>query len=150
MSLKTSENKLVLLDYYLDDLDDTNTLLFQVVEQSDKLTNYIKARGSYTANNGWKVQISHMPEIDISNKIIYLQGDESEYDHRMDTHEDLKGAKDVRKAVDKALEEVCRAAKNWEPRQSLNFNRIVVVRPTFNPFNLFNRDRNINIYFDLD
>lgn len=128
-----------MLKYYLVKLAE-GTFVFQVEEQSDRVTNYIKSRpGKYfAARNGWKVAIDNEPAIDLDRKTIWLQGRDSDADDTVVRVWGLGGkeCKNVVKAINDALTEAVEAAKNWRINTP-KFVQVVEIRKRFDPFDPF-------------
>lgn len=83
--------------------------MFQIVDQSSKLTNWIKTHGPFRASNGWRIVISNAPEVDLPNKIIYLRGNDTRQDLRVHRIWDLSNqdaTKTYMSEIDKALQEL--------------------------------------------
>jgi len=121
-----------MIDFFLTPLGQS-TLVFQIESQDDKLTNYIRGRGIFHAGNGWRVVVDQEPEIDLDNKIIYLQGSNSDLDHKVDRHWDLKGKelKEIVKQATAALKEAVEAAKVVKKRFEPRFVETVLIHPDY-------------------
>jgi hypothetical protein len=128
-------NKGALLRYHLTALA-LGTIVFQVVEQDERVTNYLDALGgSYTAPNGWRIQRDKSPEIDVDKKIIFLRGSDSCKDQFVDQVNNMnpKAAEAIVKAIDSALESFVRAAKNYEVPNQPTFETVFMVDARFVP-----------------
>jgi hypothetical protein len=112
------------------------TVTFQVIEQSDTVTNYLIANGnSFTAKNGWRVIISEYPEIKKNAKIVYLRGSNFKKDTKPNSVWGLKKkeAEQLVKDIQAALADLVGAAKDWKLRYNLVLDRKFVVAPYIFP-----------------
>lgn len=57
---------------------------FQILEQDESLSNFVKYWGPVVTSNGWTVKIDAEPEVDVQAKEIYLRGSKSKSDTRID------------------------------------------------------------------
>ena len=130
-----SRNK-SLLEYHLDPYE--KGFVFQIVCQSDKVTNYVKRVGIYHASNGWRVAIDKEPEVDVINKVIYLQGRKEGKDLNMHRNMNVGNNKEVKKklsAIDRALMDLCQDAKGDKRKRPYDFyDQIVVDLSEFDAF----------------
>lgn len=117
-----------LLEYHLDPYE--KGFVFQIVEQSDIVTNYVKRVGVYHAGNNWKVAIDKEPEIDVINKVIYLQGRKSKKDGIMHRNMNVASNKEIKKligAINKALQDLCSDAKGNRSRNPFKYYDTFVI-----------------------
>lgn len=131
-----------MIEFFLTPLGQS-ALVFQIESQSDQLTNYVRGRGIFHASNGWKITVDKEPEIDLDNKIIYLQGSNHELDHKVDRHWDLKGKelKEVVKQATAALKEVVEATKTLKKRGDFRIIEVVTINPRYiDPFSVMFRN----------
>jgi len=130
-----SENK-SLLKYHLDQLEEG--LSFQIVEQSDEVTNYVKRVGVYTASNGYRVTIDKVPAIDPERKAIFLRGRKSHKDLTIASVEGLNSNKEAKKmcdAIDRALQDLCTDVKGGRNRRPFILqDQIIVDMRELDPF----------------
>ena len=102
-----------LIAYHLDAYEEG--LVFQITEQSDDVTNYVKRVGNYNAKNGWRVTIDKEPEIDVKNRAIFLQGKKQHKDHNMFRVQNMGSNKEVKKVIsqiESALQDLGSDVKN--------------------------------------
>lgn len=100
-----------MLSVYLEPFE--RAIAFQVTNQDDQITSYLKRVGTFTASNGWKVTISVGPELDIRTKTIFLRGADANRNKRVDRTWDLtsNSNRDLYiQAADVALQELTNAA----------------------------------------
>lgn len=102
-----------MIEYFLNDY--VEGIAFQIISQSDQLTNFVRARGTITTSNGWRVTTDQHPEVDLKRKVIFLRGKDSDMDNHVSI-EEFTGlnTKDVGKtieAIKKAITEVGAMAK---------------------------------------
>jgi len=125
-----------LLEYHLDPYE--KGFVFQIVEQSDTVTNHVKRCGVFHASNGWRVAIDREPEIDVDNKVIYLRGRKDHKDENMHRNMNVGSNKEVKKmisAIERALQEVCQAAKGGRNKKPyLYYDTFVVDLREFDCF----------------
>lgn len=62
---------------------------FQITEQSEELTDFVRDCGYYRASNGWDICSRAHPEIHLSSKTIFLRGENEEEDYRIQTVSDV-------------------------------------------------------------
>lgn len=89
-------------------------IAFQVAKQSNTITDYInRIGGSFFASNGWTVAVGTYPELDIAGKTIFLQGNDSDLNLRVDRKWDLSSDSNrdfYIKQANNALQELVDAA----------------------------------------
>ena len=105
---------------------------FQILEQSDKITNFIYGLrdATFQASNGMRIGISDFPEFKDSENTIFLQGSNKKLDLKVDTTRFVSdNVRDKKIAmVKEALAELVRAAKaNDELNGALNSAMAFVV-----------------------
>jgi len=129
-----------MIKYYLTKLAE-GTFVFQIEEQEDRLTSYIKSRpgGYYPARNGWKVAIDKEPAVDTDTKTIYLRGSDVEADENVSRHWGLnpKECKNIMRSIDDAILEAVEAAKNWKVKHVPTFVEVVEIHHGYDPFGPF-------------
>ena len=116
-----------LIEFHLNELEEAVT--FQIVDQSDTITNYLKRVGTHYAP-GFQVRIDKEPEIDFDKKMIFLRGSRGHKDLKVCKVTGLGNAKQVSKtanAIQKALEDVCKAAKGEKNKRPFIFADTYVV-----------------------
>jgi len=124
-----------MLEFFLEPIGQTS-LVFQIENQSDVVTNYVKSRGIFYASNGWSVTIDNEPEIDLDHKTIYLRGHDKELDTKLDRHWNMKPKeqKEAIKSINQALREVVEAAKKGKGRPELHiYDRVVIRQELLDP-----------------
>lgn len=102
-----------LLKYNVDLLE--KAFVFQVIGQDANLTDYVKTYGPFVSSNGWEVRVDNEPEIDVENKIVYLRGDQTSKDLKVDKNWNLSSnySRDsIVRNVDYALNELISSYKN--------------------------------------
>ena len=124
-----------LLAYHLDPYEEA--FMFQVVEQSDQVTSFLKRVGIYEASNGWRVTIDRQPEIDLKNKVVFLQGSKSRKDGYMHRNQNVGSNKERNKilsAIDRALSDLVRDAKCGTRRPFKFYDQMVIDLREFDYF----------------
>ena len=120
-------SKRKLLSYHLTPLEGAFT--FQIVQQDDRITNFIKRVGVYEAKNGWRVTIDRQPEIALQDRVIYLRGkkaNKDEYVHRNMNVGSNKEVKKILSAIDSALIDLARDAKGGSRRPFKYYDQVVI------------------------
>ena len=126
-----------LIAYHLDAYEEG--LAFQITEQSDDVTNYVKRVGTYNAKNGWRITIDKEPEIDVKNRAIFLQGKKSHKDHYIFRVQNMGSNKEVKKVisqVESALQDLGSDVKNSKnQRRPFRFyDQIIIDTREMDPF----------------
>ena len=118
-----------MLEYFMTLLG-KSSFVFQIEVQDERITKYIKSVKVFHASNGWSVCRDNEPGIDLTHKLIYLQGRDHDLDSKVERYWNLNGkeAKEIKKQVDKALYELVDAAKNWKKRTTVEFVPFITVR----------------------
>jgi len=62
---------------------------FQITEQSEELTDFVRDCGYFRASNGWEIRSHAHPEIILSSKTIYLRGESEKEDYKIQTVSDI-------------------------------------------------------------
>lgn len=101
---------------------------FQVLGQSHSLSEYVSKYGPIFTSNGWKVVVDSEPEIDLTSKTIYLRGEKSSKDLKVDRVWDLhsnyqrdKIAREIRTAIDEVNSKTWKtASKTGNPNANVN------------------------------
>lgn len=107
-----------LLDYHLNLVN--HAITFQIVEQDEKISSFLKKVKVFTAKNGWRVMTSKRPEVLVNEKIIYLRGSKEQYNDDIVRIMGLGNEKEVKKigaSIDQALLELVEAASNKGDRR---------------------------------
>lgn len=102
-----------LLSYYL--IPFHQGFIFQIINQDNRVTQFLKNKGNYfNATNGWQVQLEVEPEINFTNKIIYLRGSDSTKDTKVDRTYNMEDNKvtELISSVNLALAELIKAVKD--------------------------------------
>jgi len=140
-------SKITHLGYHLDQYG--RNFIFQIEEQSDQVVNFIKRVGVFEASNGWRVMIDKQPEIDLDNKVIYLQGRKSGKDDYIHRNQKVGPEKEVKKicgAIDRALAEMVKEAKCGTRRPFKTYDTMVIDLSEFDMFAPVRRENRIIIY----
>lgn len=135
------------LAYHLDQYE--KAFIFQVVEQSDQVINFITRVGVFEARNGWRVMIDRQPEVDLDNRVIYLQGRKSNKDSYVHRNQNVGNAKEVKKicgAIDNALAELVKEAKCGTRRPWKTHDVMVIDLSEFDMFDSCRRSGRVVIY----
>jgi hypothetical protein len=113
-----------MLKYNFEPFDRAYT--FQILEQSESLSDFVKYWGPIRTSNGWTVKIDAEPEVDDKAKEIYLRGSKSKSDTRIDKTWDLpsNAYRDfVAREVREALVETISLAKSYNDAFSMRVSK---------------------------
>jgi hypothetical protein len=103
------------LKYSLVPLD--KAYVFQVLYQSDGLTEFVKTYGPIRTNNGWTIGVDEEPEVNAIHEKIFLRGSNSKKD--LNVHKTYGLSSNYERdtiidAVNKALKQVVEDYKAWK------------------------------------
>lgn len=136
-----------MLEFHLNQLE--GAITFQIVDQSNEVTNYLKRVGTHYAPNGFKVKVDRFPEIDLDKKMIFLRGSRDSKDLKVCRVQNLGGQKQVNKVandIQKALEDVVAAAKGQRNKRPFVLaDTFIVNLEAYDPFYELSRDPRIII-----
>jgi hypothetical protein len=126
-----------LMRYYCDPY--VEGLSFQIVEQSDTVTNYVKRVGVYEASNGWRITIDKEPEVNVKDRVIFLQGKKKHKNGKICRVQYMSSDKEAKKtvaAIDRAIEDLCNDALNQRGRRPFQIiDEIIIDTRAFDCYN---------------
>lgn len=124
-----------MLSYHLNQLKSAVTL--QIVEQDDRILNFLKKVKVFTAKNGWRIASDRKPEINVDEKIIFVRGRNTQDDLKIARAMGLGNDKDTKKihdGIDQALTELGKAAAGKSVVRPFALVDNVIVSSRFSDF----------------
>lgn len=120
-----------MIEYNLNPFE--RAFIFQITKQDSKVKSLLeRIGGTFYASNGWKIQISAEPEVNVFSKTIFLRGSNASLDLKVDRTWNLPSNSfrdSVISQVKRALSEIISSAKtfnNFVTSDGVVFDRFII------------------------